>query len=120
MGIFRASDPWAGATEGVRRALSHIRPGPHYSKLLASATCTKLKYESPYFKPTAWAHIGFPKQKVAVILVATHDTPRDTGLRESWEKLGWKCLIAKRQDIGATSQDKLTADLLEAMKGVAK
>lgn len=120
MGIFQAADPWAGATEVVRRALSHIRPGPHFSKLLASATCTKLKYDTPAFTPTTWAHIGFPKQKVAVIIVGTRDSTRDTGLRAAWEKIGWKCLIAKRQDIAALSQDQLTADLLEAMKGAKK
>jgi hypothetical protein len=118
--VFLGVDQWAGATENIRRCLSHIKQDtPWFNKLLEVAIATKIKHKAPYWEPTAWAHVGFPSLKMAVICVSTLDSTRDVGLREQWERIGWKCLLVKKQDLGADTQ-ALAEQLLAAVKMMGK
>lgn len=119
--VFLAEDPWAGASESIRRCLTHIKQNaPFLLKLGTVAQEGKLPFKVCFWVGEAWAHIGFPKHKTAIVAVSTRDAIRDQTFRDAWKKEGWECLVVRKQDILSTPLPALVAQLLDAIKAHKK
>lgn len=120
--IFRDRDNFPGAEGMVRRSLSQLELGhPSLKRLVDAANSIGVKYESPvWFNPdsqrgSAIAHIGFPKQKVAILTQHVRDSRRCQLFREAWEARGWRSAVVLRGDIDKSQPEKLAKDLSEVL-----
>jgi hypothetical protein len=121
VGLFVTEDRYPGATPNTRRALTQADLNAYtVRKLRDAAKVAKLKIEVPGWKPAAWAHVGIPSKKVAIVIIGSNLTLKAQSLRDSWSKYGWRCLCIPRYLVDKAMVDVLAKDLLDAIEEVGK
>jgi len=115
--IFECADKWVGAGATVKRSLSQLNLSrPEFKRLLVAADATRQPYKAPGWLRDVWAHVAFPKQKVAICLKTFTDCEREATMRERWEASKWRCAVVAPSLIMSASDEKLIEDLKALLK----
>lgn len=114
--LFTATVPFPGADGATRRSLSNLKTDTLWlKKVYEAAARLKLSPELPVWKRDVWAHIGLPKQKIAVLI-----TEKTTGheFRDKWTKHGWTLLVVSQYRLSQMSVEEIALELSEAVKAI--
>ena len=118
MGLFLTEERYPGADTNTKRALGQADLNAHaVQKLKEAAKLAKLKADSPSWKESAWAHIGIPSKKVAIVMMGSHLTTKSQGVRDSWSRFGWRCFVIPKHTVDNATVEDLARDLLSAIGG---
>lgn len=121
MRLFQAADPHPGATEHIRRCLSHLNyDTPFIKRLISAAKATGYEVKFPVWSYNAWAHIGFPKLKIAIGLQSCLVPAWANNRRLEWKGRGWEFFAIDSRMISRVDQKKLVEDLKAAIEEVRK
>lgn len=120
-GLFRAMDRFPGASPAVRRSLSSANLDTlAVRRVEGAAKALKMKPTIPVWRGSVWAHVGFEKERVAVVFRVRTCVAEEERFRALWREQGWTALTVDQEQIELMSEEDILRELREALKEIGR
>lgn len=102
--LFVEEIKWKGASPRIKRCLTSIdQTCTAQEKLVTAAKRLRLKVEVPIWEEDAWAHVGIPGKKIAIVFMQRIEDNLVEKHKKAWAKYGWRCIGASREKVNAAT-----------------
>jgi hypothetical protein len=75
-----------------------------------------VKYESPVWRETCWAHFGLTHKNIVILVQGNRDFNREGKFRDSWAKYGWKLMAISERSLERLTDEQMAEQFLAAVK----
>ncbi len=98
--LFVEKPKWPGASARIKRCLTTVDlECPALKMVIQAAGRLRLTAEAPAWKPQAWAHVGIPSKKLAIVFMQRIEDSLVEKHKKAWAQYGWRCIGASREKI---------------------
>lgn len=119
--VFQMRFPGPEISTSVKRSLGAMDlQNKTLLRIKAACERLKLKCEIPFYLPTCYAHICIPSKKLAIWMRQSRDSAQFKKIKDSFDGTGWQVFLITTRQIDQITDDDLTAQLGDAVRGMSK